>query len=171
MGFRDLELCKKVRGTRNWERVALPEGLPEVDLSSSTGTAETCSPPPGRPGHGRGDKRGRESTGSPEVNRPKVSKNKDDSGSDNSDNDEGKEDENQQRRKDSEGAWKDSIEAADLVGEATITPSKDGEGLKKIPDLGFIHSITGTPLRTNPCLSSSASPILSKSIRKPMSQC
>ena len=35
MGWTDLELSKKVRGSGRWERVILPEGLPTVNLSSS----------------------------------------------------------------------------------------------------------------------------------------
>ena len=73
--------------------------------------------------------------------------------------------------KDREKAWTEAIEAAELVGEATITPSKEGEGFKKTPDLGYVYSITGTPSRNTPCMTSTASPILSKSSKKPMSQC
>ena len=35
MGLNDLVLSKKVRGTGKWQRVILPEGLSEVDLSRS----------------------------------------------------------------------------------------------------------------------------------------
>ena len=61
-------------------------------------------------------------------------------------------------------AWEESIENADLVGEATISPMKDNEGLAKKLDNGHITSITGTPSKTSIFLdSNSSSPIISKS--------
>ena len=52
MGLRDLELHKKVRGTRKWEQVELPGGLAPVELDSIPAhTVGPASPPPGRPGH------------------------------------------------------------------------------------------------------------------------
>ena len=43
-------------------------------------------------------------------------------------------------------AWRDAVKEAHLVSdEATISPGKEGEGLKKPLDLGIITSVTGTP--------------------------
>ena len=170
MGWTDLELSKKVRGTRKWEKVILPEGLPEINLSGSSGKADSWSPPPGRPGQERKEKRGRESTGSPELNKQKVSRKEVDSAPDDSDYDRSDVEETDRMAKGKDEVWKETIETAELVGEATITPSKDGEGLRKTPDIGFISSITGTPSRNTPSLTHAASPILSKSCRKPMGQ-
>ena len=50
MGVQDLELHRKLRGTKKWERVTLPRNLPPVDLSSRSTTPVSHSPPPGRPG-------------------------------------------------------------------------------------------------------------------------
>ena len=61
MGLRDLELHKKVRGSKKWERVTLPAYLDPLELDWSPPQPISTSPPPGRPGHGQ---RERESTGS-----------------------------------------------------------------------------------------------------------
>ena len=37
--------------------------------------------------------------------------------------------------------WKEKSEAAQLVGEATISPTKEGEGLMKKPDVGAFMSV------------------------------
>ena len=47
MGLWDLELRKKLRGTKKWERVSLPSNLPPVDLSSQQLTKCSDSPPKG----------------------------------------------------------------------------------------------------------------------------
>ena len=63
-------MTKKVRGARTgWERVALPDNLPPVDLSISADnlsySEDSKSPPPGRPGQVcRVEKRNRSSTDS-----------------------------------------------------------------------------------------------------------
>jgi hypothetical protein len=44
------------------------------------------------------------------------------------------------------------------VGEATITPTKDGEGLQKQPDTGVVTPVEGTP-----SIFHLDSPIISKS--------
>ena len=66
------------------------------------------------------------------------------------------------KRKEREEAWKESIEGADLVGESTISPTKDDTGLSKKPDQGFVTSITGTPAKVDDL---QKSPILSKTNR------
>jgi hypothetical protein len=160
MGLKDLELSKKIRGTGKWERVQIPEGLSEVDFRSSPEQAGTPPPPgstsgslspaPGRPGQDRGGKRGRDSTGSQSAeNIPKAARQEDD----------GKEDLNQENmRKERQEAWKARIEGADLVGEATISPTKDDKGLSKKPDQGFVTSVTGTPLKAFIAMDPEASP-------------
>ena len=62
--------------------------------------------------------------------------------------------------------WKEKVEAAKLVGEATISPSKEGEGLMKKPDVGAFVSVVGTPVKQNLVHDLSASPILHRSVRK-----
>ena len=133
MGLRDLMLFKRARGER-WEHVPLPKQLPPVELGTTVSTADSGSPAPGRPGQNNSrDKRGRDSTGSStDENTPK------------------------QQRKESplekslennrDEAWRDAVKEAHLVSdEATISPGKEGEGLKKPLDLGIITSVTGTP--------------------------
>ena len=46
MGMQDLELHKKLRGSRKWERVPLPSNLPPVDLSNRPAPVLSDSPPP-----------------------------------------------------------------------------------------------------------------------------
>jgi hypothetical protein len=125
------------------------------------------SPPWSRPGHDyRSHKRGRESSGSQsEVNKPKVSRKESDTEvANDSDNPNGVK----------TNLFRESVEKADLVGEATASPSKDGEVLKKTPDSGFIHSVQGTPninMTNQSSLTSPASPILTKSARNPKIIC
>ena len=68
MGWTDLELHKKLRGTKKWEKVPLPDNLPPVNLrakSPSSATVASQSPPPGRPRlQSSRIKRGRDSSGS-----------------------------------------------------------------------------------------------------------
>ena len=167
MGFKDLELHKKFRGVAGkWERVALPEGLPPVNLSSSPSQAVSLSPAPGRPGQDdrRGEKRGRGSTGSQNGQSTHKSARSEEESEANEALE--KESEIERMRKDRNEAWRESVEAAHLVGKATISPIKEGEGLRKNPDLGAVVSVTGTPFKQNPSLDYAESPILSKSSRK-----
>ena len=141
VGLSDLELWKKAKdGNHRWERVTLPRNLPPVDLSRTVGSLDldAMSPPPGRPGgmSGQPEKRDRESTGSEsDQNKPKVSR---------------------------ASSWSEAIETADLVGEATISPAKVGEGLQRKPDHGTVLSVTGTPSKLS-FTDNPASPILSRS--------
>ena len=179
MGVNDLELSRKLKGTKKWERVKLPENLPEVELDRSPSKVVSVSPPPGRPGHtSRPGKRERVSSGGQsDVNTPKISRREgenecgDGYGDSSVHSSPSPSNRGHARLDNREAALKESIEAADLVGPATISPNKDGEGLKKIPDLGFIHSVTGTPIRKTTCeIEVPASPILSKSAKNPISQ-
>ena len=76
MGLLGLELHKKLRGSKLWEKVCLPGNIPPVDLSSRPAASESTSPPPGRPRfESSRDKRGRDSTGSEtDQNQPKAAK-------------------------------------------------------------------------------------------------
>ena len=148
MGLTDLELWKKVRGSRcRWERVELPSNLPPVDFSidsdSVTDIQDTLSPPPGRPGQ-RTEKRDRESTGSENSSciKSKVS------------------------RKNENDTFADALKKADLVGEATISPAKEGEGLKRRLDTGIVLSISGTPSKQSFIQSYPDSPIISNKSSK-----
>ena len=149
MGLDDLELWKKFRGVGpRWERVTLPNNLPAVDFSIPATNFESLSPPPGRPGS---LKRGRESTGSESSQiKPKISR------QENTEDDD---------EKCEDGDKIKNIESAILVGEATITPTKDGEGLHKKLDHGFVHSVIGTPSSSS-YQDSPSSPILHRSARK-----
>ena len=146
MGLQDLELWKKIRGGKNrWERVVLPPNLPPVDCAVSADSTvdiiESQSPPPGRPGS-RTEKRDRESTGSEEncSVRRKQSK---------------KENIN----------FAEALKQADLVGDATISPVKEGEGLQRNLDSGIVLSISGTPAK-HFNLETPNSPILSSRCSK-----
>ena len=178
--WQDLELSKKIRNTNKWEHVTLPlEELPQVELNILPESHMTTSPPPGRPGHDyRSQKRDRESSGSQsELQQPKVSRkgSNGETGKIDTDGEDETDLETGSHKASSGGSnsFREIVEKADLVGEATVSPSKDGEGLKKTPDLGFIHSITGTPSRNMPIQNenSPTSPILTKSSRIPMYQC
>ena len=170
MGFHDLELSKKVRGSGKWQRVPLPPGIARVDLTRTELRAEdqvygrgrdytpldlgSISPAPGRPGQDRSGKRGRNSTGSPtgqmqkKVARDKICER---------DVSDGKVSD-----KVGENAWKKAVEEANLVTDSQITPTKDNEGLVKVADTGVITSISGTPSQM-----SRKSPIITKSSRIP----
>ena len=91
MGLRGLELHKKLRGSKQWEKVSLPGNIPPVDLSSRPVASESTSPPPGRPRlESSRDKRVRDSTGSEtDQSQPKAAK-KDDEKEDTIENLEGK---------------------------------------------------------------------------------
>lgn len=145
MGLRDLQLLKKDRAIGKWEHVPIPANFPPVELGSSTSRTVSGSPAPGRPGQGRGDKRGRESTGSSNGdNTPKarkVSENLDQT-DDTSDGNKMKGSSLEQMRLDRDQAWKATIEAADLLGDAIVSPGKDGHGLQRQLDshICFRHS-------------------------------
>ena len=64
-----------------------------------------------------------------------------------------------------EKAWMESVEKADLVSDATISPSCE-KGLKSTPDLGNFTSVQGTPSKIYPSLDLVQSPIISKTGRK-----
>ena len=68
MGWTDLELHKKIRGTKKWEKVPLPDNLPPVNLRAKSpppAAVASQSPPPGRPRlQSNRIKRGRDSSGS-----------------------------------------------------------------------------------------------------------
>ena len=165
MGFNDLELSKKIRGSGKWQRVPLPPGIARVDLTRTELLAEnqghgggrdytpldfsSMSPAPGRPG-----KRGRESTGSPTGQTQKKAA-RDDIG-------EREVVDNKVRKKNGENGWKKAIEEANLVTESQITPTKDTEGLVKMADTGIITSISGTPSQKT-----IKSPIITKNSRIP----
>ena len=63
---------------------------------------------------------------------------------------------------DEEISLRKAIEEANLIGEATISPVKDGVGLEKQPDKGMIVSVTATPSKPNH-VHYSASPVFKKS--------
>ena len=114
--------------------------LPPVDLSKSQSTSRTvtASPPPGRPGQKRPEKRDRESAGSPSGNVQKSSK------QDSSTDDEHVDVEDNSGHNN----FAKALENADLVTDTTpVSPSKDGAVLTKKPDLGTVMSISGTPAK------------------------
>ena len=148
MGLSDLELWKRLRGARsNWEKVILPSNLPPIDFTLASELTlnsdhQSQSPPPGRPGH-RAEKRDRTST----------------------DSEKEAEDRSKVPRKGN--MFLEALEKADLVGEATISPTKDGEGLKRNVDCGTVLSVSGTPSKQLFSSIGSNSPIISsKSSRK-----
>ena len=158
MGLRDLQLFRKDGPGGKWELVSLPTGLPPVELNSSSSLAESGSPAPGRPGQSVAEKRNRDSTGSStEDNTPKVARKE--SEVNDSEIVKGKEGDRLDRE-----AWRESLEAANLVGEATISPGKEG-GLQRRLDLGAVMSITGTPIKPN-SQDQIGSPIFSNPARK-----
>ena len=151
MGLNDLELWKKMRGMNSrWEKVSLPRNLPRIDMSSPVRGSVSTSPPPGRP-DGQGVKRDRESTGS--ESGKKNSKNARKDLNDTSDN--------------SVDDFSEKVKKANLVGEATISPIKHGEGLFKKPDRGAVFSVTGMSAKHTIVEEDFAgSPILSRSTRR-----
>ena len=155
-GLEDLELHKKVRGSDRWEKVALPKELPKVNMNPRSSIS--LSPAPGRPHEsqtlslGRGEKRDRGSPGSSPDQVKQKSLRQDE-----------EVDKTKDIRSKSSDTWKDIIERAELVGEATISPTKENQGLKTQLDRGLITSITGTPAKTDSLeLVSVSSPIFSK---------
>ena len=138
MGLRDLELWKKVRGTRSrWEKVVLPSNLPPVDLSYKSEQDDSISPPPGRPGHlSRGSSDSECGQSLSKVNKNKII------------------------------GFSDALEKAQLVGEASISPVKEGEGLNKKPDNGRVFSVSATPVKQKLPIISQESPIFSSKCNK-----
>ena len=151
MGIQDLELHKKLRGSKKWERVPLPSNLPPVDLSDRPAPVLSDSPPPGRPGHqySRGsNKRDRDSTGSntdqicSKVVKLVTDGERDITGDD-------------------DASFDQLIEKADLVTEGSSSPS-----LRDIRDPGSIISIQGTPAKlTSQANLQQQSPIISRSTK------
>ena len=155
MGFFDLELHKKLRGSRKWERVPLPSNLPPVDLSSRPAPALSGSPPPGRPGHqysrdNTNTKRGRDSTGSNvDQNSPKVVKLASEVDKNNTE----EEDE----------SFIQKVEKADLVSEGKNSPDP-----REDRDPGMVTSVQGTPakLQIQGKFQQQQSPIITRSTKK-----
>ena len=56
--------------------------------------------------------------------------------------------------------FSDVLEKAQLVGEATISPVKDGEGLHRRPDNGRVYSISATPIKQQHSITGQESPII-----------
>ena len=145
MGWQDLELYKKLRGSRKWERVPLPTNLPPVDLSSSSRPISDLSdsPPPGRPGHHYSSskdsyKRGRNSPGNSEdQNNPKAVK----------------------LCTEARNVEVDvqEIEKADLVSEGINSPSPHNGG-----DPGTVISVQGTPAKLQNMALFQQSPIITR---------
>ena len=150
-GYDDLELYKRLRGAEKWEKVALPDDLQKVNMNPRTSIS--LSPAQGRPDHsyGRGEKRERGSpSGTPgQANQKSL-----------------RQDEEVDLASDiineRTEAWSEILEKADLVGEATITPTKENQGLKTQPDTGLITSITCTPAKPTFSIEPQQSPIISK---------
>ena len=155
MGLFDLELHKKLRGSRKWERVPLPSNLPPVDLSSRPAPALSGSPPPGRPGHqysrdNTNTKRGRDSTGSNvDQNSPKVVKLASEVDKNNTE----EEDE----------SFIQKVEKADLVSEGKNSPDP-----REDRDPGMVTSVQGTPakLQIQGKFQQQQSPIITRSTKK-----
>ena len=170
MGFNDLELSKKIRGSGKWQRVPLPQGIARVNLTRTDLQAGneghgmgmvytpldlgSLSPAPGRPSQDRAGKRGRDSTGSPVGQTQKKAAREDISGQ--------KVVDDEVSEKGGENVWKKAIEEANLVTESQITPTKDDEGLIKVADTGIITSISGTPSQQT-----IKSPIITKNSKIP----
>ena len=157
MGLYDLELHRKLRGSSKWERVALPNDLPPVNLHSRPAQHLSNSPPPGRPGHDYdysrdSNKRGRESTGSnSDQNVTKVAKKSTDTAQVEND------------VTDSEDSFLKKVEKANLVSEGNTSPGYTVE----VTDPGTVTSVQGTPAKLYPGLCSfQQSPIIAKSGRK-----
>ena len=135
MGLRGLELHKKLRGSRKWEKVTLPSNLPPVNLSSRP-VSESSSPPPGRPRLvSTREKRGRGSSGGGsdfELHLSKVAK-------------------------------KDHDKADISENEEENGSSVTGKNQQLGHDPGCITNIQGTPAKSYSFNQSVQSPILSRS--------
>ena len=53
MGYSDLELFKKIKGSGRWIKVNLPKSLPNIDMNPSSSLGSPLSPAPGTPGKDR----------------------------------------------------------------------------------------------------------------------
>ena len=160
MGFMDLQLHRKDGSTGKWQLVQLPAGLPTVELGISPRKAESGSPAPGRPGQERTEKRSRVSTGSTENRTQKITRKDEEENQEG--NLSGKDDgDSSEEETDAEKSLRKTIEEANLVGEATISPVKAGAGLDRQPDIGMIVSVTATPSKPNH-EQYSASPVFKK---------
>ena len=140
MGLSGLELHKKLRGSRKWEKVALPTNLPPVNLSSRS-VSESASPPPGRPRLvSTREKRGRGSSGSGSDSEQLSSK---------------------IARKDPEKAVVAEID--EEKGKPDLDSSGIGKHQQLGQDPGSITNIQGTPVKAYSLNLSVQSPILSRS--------
>ena len=102
----------------------------------------STSPPPGRPGS-RNKKRNRESTGSEDSGNTRFKQSKKDNGD-----------------------FIEALKQANLVGDATISPVKEGEGLQRKLDSGIVLSVSGTPAKQLSLVHPSSPIISSRSIKK-----
>ena len=146
MGLLDLELHRKLRGSKKWERISLPTNLPPVDMSSKPSEQVSDSPPPGRPGsEGTRGKRGRGSDSSSDEgqNSTKVKKISDTE---------------TQPGVDKETEWLENLKKADLVSEE---PTINGDEQRDDP--GNFTSIQSTPAKQLLSQVYSQSPILTRS--------
>ena len=62
--------------------------------------------------------------------------------------------------------WTKTVEAANLVGEATISPVQEGVGLQRQPDRGSVVSVTATPSKASHQMNFSASPVFKNPPKK-----
>ena len=108
------------------------------------------SPAPGRPQQGRPEKRGRESAGSPAGTYAKTAR----KGSKAEDDDSEK----------PETEWSKALQTANLVtDESVVSPVHGAGGLVRMPDLGAIMSVSGTPSKTAQlCEDLTNSPVLTR---------
>ena len=151
MGLYDLELHRKLRGTRNWERVPLPTNLPPVDLSSRPPPSFSDSPPPGRPGHEEeySIKRSRDSSGSsPGQGNPKIAKQSEVADDDFTD-------------KEKDDSFVQLVAKADLV-----TEGDDSSEFDRVKDPGTVTSVQGTPAKLLVREKFQSSPIIARSSKK-----
>ena len=138
MGFKDLQLFKKERGGK-WVHVELPEAeLPPVDLGPGASPSKngTASPAPGRPCQSRTDKRQRESSGSPNGSQPKNARNETVVTT-------------PTQLSNTASGWSKAVGEAELVTKgSSVSPA--GMGLIRQPELGRVLSISGTPRKISP---------------------
>ena len=136
MGLKDLQLFKKAGRGARWEHVELLGAeLPPVDLDiGSPSRLLATSPAPGRPQQSRTEKRGRESPGSPaDINHKSARKELNIEGND----------------ENPVSDWSKALESAELVSEeSVVSPVHGSGGLEKLPDLGAVMSVSGTPSKS-----------------------
>ena len=118
--------CKTDRGKGWGDPLALPEDLPEFELSLQRGPLSPGEAPgraPLTPQHEEGRKRkGRSSSGSTGISQSPPTKRK-------------------------EISLQEEITAADLVSSCTVKSPPAGLGLLQPPEVGFVTNIQGTPGR------------------------